>query len=119
MTCNIWVSDTAFETADGESVTVASVYEAIDPSDQSSVISSPLPVGTMLIHHPLNDKPLAVMVKRAPGFAPADNDWWFARYDESGERAPLEPGYLGMTCQQCHGQAQRAERTDLLFGVPH
>jgi hypothetical protein len=114
---NNWVSDTRFESSAGEPRTAAEVYAAIDPWSWSAQISDDLPKGTMIIHE-AEELPFEVMVKREEGFAPDDNDWWFARYDGITVFVDSAPGYGGFTCRDCHVMDDRQLRTDMLWGVP-
>lgn len=104
---NIWVS---------KNMSAPSAYRSIDPTALTASIDYTFPVGTMLVHHAPAEPPFGVMLKREPGFAPWDNDWWFGRFAPDGTHQPSS-GY-GQTCQDCHTMDDRAYRTDMLWGVP-
>jgi hypothetical protein len=55
---------------------------------------------------------LAVMVKMPAGYDPENNDWWYGRYDATGNLAISPPGRMLFECASCHRQAAD---TDYLF----
>lgn len=54
---------------------------------------------------------LTAMVKMAPGYDPANGDWWYALYDGPGTELKKQ-GKLYTDCIACHKQAAK---TDYLF----
>lgn len=54
---------------------------------------------------------LTAMVKMAPGYDPANGDWWYALYDGPGTELKKQ-GKLYNDCIACHKQAAE---TDYLF----
>jgi hypothetical protein len=144
---HVYVSETVVEISPGLTDTAAAIYAAIDPEDLEATIVAPLPMGTVIVHGvphehigELTGEQIelgldlrGVMAKREPGFHSEDNDWWFSRFTVEGDEVPQEEmppppptdeedpdeaSMYGMSCMDCHGKDDRADRTDLLWGVP-
>jgi hypothetical protein len=101
----------------GQTVTAAELYRTIDPDDLDGTLDFEMPMGSTFVHYTPEGPPYGVMVKLARGNAPADNDWFFSRFDEYGYPVPIE-SYDGQTCRDCHVLDDRPLRTDMLWGVP-
>lgn len=99
-------------------MTAADIYASIDPNDTDGTILQALPIGTILIHHNVNNPQFGVMIKRELGAIPEQNDWWFRRLQPDGSIVPPDQSPYAQTCMDCHVVSDRANRTDLLWGVP-
>jgi hypothetical protein len=114
---SVWINDRTMLLASGELTTVADVYARVHFSSETP-IAAPLPVGTLLIHQTVGGAPFnGVMVKRGEG------EWWYGKYDYSGNPVPLEGWGGSLTCTDCHmpGSDEHPHdltHIDLLFGVP-
>lgn len=103
----VWVNDEALDQ-----------YLAIDPADTTDT-TDPFPVGTILIKQGTGadgtpDGAATVMAKFDAGFNPDAGDWWWGRFNTSGELA--DSGVVGF-CISCH-VGNGLERTDFAAGTP-
>lgn len=114
---NVWISDGAVVHGDGTETSLADLYASIDPDDPEFVLDSPLPAGTIILHVADGPPFRGVFVKRQAEYLPEENDWWLGNFMDDGtpvDRTACNP----ITCMECHTMDDRADRTDLLWGVP-
>ncbi len=85
--------------------TADSTYRAIDPGAKPKDAFA-FPVGSMLVKEMLGasgaPEVLTVMYKKAPGYDPANGDWWYGRLTPGG--TPTNAAFAGKVdfCIGCH-----------------
>ena len=97
----------------------AALYLQIDPPDYSTPVA--FPEGATIVKRHFADEAatmvdgFTVMHKGPAGYAPAANDWWWARVNEDGSIVVSgDGGGETQLCVDCHAPASG---TDLVLGV--